>query len=128
VKPTPRPSATPTVSPTPAPRASNSPAANADILSIAPKPSGSSANVQIDNLLPGQKVKVTISDLSQLPTAAPTAKPTSKPTTKPTPKPSPTKKAVTIVPKPEQSGTKVGIQNLKPGQKVKVTIKSGARP
>ena len=44
------------------------------------------------------------------------------------PVPSPTKKAVTIVPKPEQSGTKVGIQNLKPGQKVKVTIKSGARP
>ena len=45
---------------------------------------------------------------------------------KPTPKP--TKKAVTIVPKPSQSGTKVGVQNLKPGQKVKVTIKSGARP
>ena len=73
-------------------------------------------------------MKVTISDLSQLPTATPTTKPTSKPTTKPTPKPSPTKKAVTIVPKPEKSGTKVGIQNLKPGQKVKVTIKSGARP
>jgi hypothetical protein len=69
-------------------------------------------------------VKVTISDLSQLPTATPTV----KPTTKPTPKPSPTKKAVTIVPKPEKSGTKVGVGNLKPGQKVKVTIKSGARP
>ena len=74
--------------------------------------------MQIDNLLPGQKVKVTISDLSQLPTAKPTVKPT----------PKPTKKAVTIVPKPSQSGTKVGVGNLKPGQKVKVTIKSGARP
>ena len=78
--------------------------------------------MQIDNLLPGQKVKVTISDLSQLPTAKPTVKPTPKPT------PKPTKKAVTIVPKPSQSGTKVGVGNLKPGQKVKVTIKSGARP
>jgi multidrug efflux pump subunit AcrA (membrane-fusion protein) len=75
--------------------------------------------VQIDNLLPGQKVKVTISDLSQLPTATP------KPNVTTTAKPKPTKKAVTIVPKPEQSGTKVGIENLKPGQKVKVTIKSG---
>jgi hypothetical protein len=45
---------------------------------------------------------------------------------KPTPKP--TKKSVTIVPKPSESGTKIGVQNLKPGQKVKVTIKSGARP
>ena len=78
--------------------------------------------MQIDNLLPGQKVKVTISDLSQLPTAKPTVKPTPKPT------PMPTKKAITIVPKPSQTGTKVGIQNLKPGQKVKVTIKSGDQP
>ena len=93
-------------------------------MEIAPKPSESSAKVQIDNLLPGQKVKVTISDLSKLPTATP--KPSVTTTAKP--KPKPTKKAVTIVPKPEQSGTKVGIQNLKPGQKVKVTIKSGDRP
>jgi hypothetical protein len=35
---------------------------------------------------------------------------------------------VKIVPKPSKTGTKVGIQNLKPGQKVKVTIKSGDRP
>jgi cold shock CspA family protein len=76
--------------------------------------------VQIDNLLPGQKVKVTISELQTL------IKPTAKPTVKPTPKP--TKKPVTIVPKPSETGTKVGIQNLKPGQKVKVTIKSGDRP
>jgi hypothetical protein len=67
-------------------------------------------------------VKVTISDLSQLPTAKSTVKPTPKPT------PKPTKKAVTIVPKPSQSGTKVGVGNLQPGQKVRVTIKSGARP
>ena len=76
--------------------------------------------MQIDNLLPGQKVKVTISELQTL------IKPTAKPTVKPTPKQ--TKKPVTIVPKPSETGTKVGIQNLKPGQKVKVTIKSGDRP
>jgi hypothetical protein len=75
-------------------------------------------------LLPGQKIKVTISDLSQLKTATP--KPTLATTAKP--KPKPTKNAVTIVPKPSQTGTKIGVQNLKPGQKVKVTIKSGARP
>jgi uncharacterized repeat protein (TIGR02543 family) len=129
---TPRPAITPTptqtprpaVTPTPAPRPSNSPAANKNTLNIAPKPAGSSAKVQIDNLLPGQKVKVTISDLSKLPTATP--KPTVTTTAKP--KPKPTKKPVTIVPKPSQTGTKLGIQNLKPGQKVKVTIKSGARP
>jgi cold shock CspA family protein len=97
-------------------------------LNIAPKPTGSKAKVQIDNLLPGQKVKVTISDLSKLPTATPkpTVTTTAKP--KPKPKPKPKKKPVTIVPKPSQTGTKLGIQNLKPGQKVKVTIKSGDRP
>jgi cold shock CspA family protein len=86
--------------------------------------------VQIDNLLPGQKVKVTISDLSTLAPKAPTPTTTSKATAtkKPTPTPTPTKKSVTIVPKPSESGTKIGVQNLKPGQKVKVTIKSGARP
>ena len=80
--------------------------------------------MQIDNLLPGQKVKVTISELQTL--IKPTVKPTVKPTPKPTPKP--TKKPVTIVPKPSETGTKIGVQNLKPGQKVKVTIKSGDRP
>jgi hypothetical protein len=91
-------------------------------VAIAPKPSGSSAKVQINNLLPGQKVKVTISDLSQLKRATP------KPTVTTTAKPKPKKKTVKIIPKPSQSGTKVGIQNLKPGQKLKVTIKSGDRP
>ena len=93
-------------------------------MNIAPKPTGSKAKVQIDNLLPGQKVKVTISDLSLLTKKTPTPK--AKTTKKPAPKP--TKKSVTIVPKPSQTGTKIGVQNLKPGQKVKVTIKSGARP
>jgi hypothetical protein len=69
-------------------------------------------------------LKVTITDLSKLATAKP--KPSVTTTAKP--KPTPTKKAVKIVPKPSQTGTKVGIQNLKPGQKVKVTIKSGDRP
>jgi predicted DNA-binding antitoxin AbrB/MazE fold protein len=87
---------------------------------IAPKPSGSGAKVQVDNLSPGQKLKVTISELQKL------VKPPAKNSKKPTPKP--TKKPVTIVPKPSQTGTKIGVQNLKPGQKVKVTIKSGARP
>jgi hypothetical protein len=51
-----------------------------------------------------------------------------KATTTKKPTPQSTKKSVTIVPKPSQTGTKIGVQNLKPGQKVKVTIKSGARP
>jgi hypothetical protein len=71
-------------------------------------------------LLPGQKLKVTISELQTL------RQPTPKPT--PTPTPKPKKKPVTIVPTPSKNGTKIGVQNLKPGQKVKVTIKSGARP
>jgi hypothetical protein len=71
-------------------------------------------------------LKVTITDLSKLATAKP--KPSVTTTAKPKPKPTPTKKAVKIVPKPSQTGTKVGIQNLKPGQKVKVTIKCGDRP
>jgi protein involved in polysaccharide export with SLBB domain len=118
----------PSVSPTPkpTPRPSNSPAANKETLTIAPQPSGSSAKVQIDNLLPGQKVKVTISDLPTLAPKAPT--PTPKVTATAKPKSKPTQKSVTIVPKPSQTGTKVGVGNLKPGQKVKVTIKSGARP
>ncbi len=122
--PTPKPSVTPTVKPSapPTPKPSASPTTTKKPVAIAPKPSGSGAKVQIDNLLPGQKVKVTISDLSQLKTATP------KPTVTTTAKPKPTKKAVTIVPKPSQTGTKLGIQNLKPGQKVKVTIKSGDRP
>jgi predicted DNA-binding antitoxin AbrB/MazE fold protein len=93
-------------------------------LNIAPKPTGSKAKVQIDNLLPGQKVKVTISDLSLLTKKKPAPK--AKTTKKPAPKQK--KKSVTIVQKPSQKGTKIGVQNLKPGQKVKVTIKSGARP
>jgi hypothetical protein len=112
----------------PTPRPSNSPAPNKETLKIAPKPEGSSAKVQIDNLLPGQKVKVTISDLSTLAPKAPTPTPSLKATATKKPTPKPTKKSVTIVPKPSESGTKVGVQNLKPGQKVKVTIKSGARP
>jgi hypothetical protein len=76
--------------------------------------------------LPGQKVKVTISNLPTLAPNAPAPKPKVKAAAKP--KPKPTQKSVTIVPKPSQTGTKVGVGNLKPGQKVKVTIKSGARP
>lgn len=62
------------------------------------------------------ELEVTISELQTF----------TQPTVKPTPKP--TKKPVTIVPNPSKSGTKIGVQNLKPGQKVKVTIKSGERP
>jgi uncharacterized repeat protein (TIGR02543 family) len=122
--PTPKPSASPTPTAKPTSKPSASASATKKPVQIAPKTSGDSAKFKLDNLLPGQKVKVTITDLSQLSTATP--KPSA--TTSAKPKPKPTKKAVTIVPKPSQSGTKVGIQNLKPGQKVKVTIKSGDRP
>jgi cold shock CspA family protein len=75
----------------------------------------------VDNLKPGQKIKVTIVE----------GKPT--PTPKSTPKPSPsatkfkvtTKDPVKVVPKPSGSSAKFGINNLKPGQKIKVTVKTG---
>ena len=128
VKPTPTPTPTPKPTPTPTPKPTVKPTPVKSPVQIAPTPSGSSAKVQIDNLLPGQKVKVTISDLSTLAPKAPTPTPSSKATVTTKPTPTPTKKSVTIVPKPSESGTKIGVQNLKPGQKVKVTIKSGARP
>ena len=79
---------------------------------------------------PGQKIKVTIKE-GEVVTPKATAKPTSKATVKPTPKPSKsgfnvtTKNPVKVVPKPSGSKAKVGIENLKPGQKIKVTVKSG---
>ena len=79
-----------------------------------PKPSGDNAKVGIQNLLPGQKLKVTIIDKATLPTPKATS-----------PAAAASKKKVSIAPKPSDKGAKVGINNLKPGQKVKVTIKPG---
>ena len=118
IKPTPAPKpspSTPSAKPTPAPTsATPKPVASKKPVDIAPKPSGPSTKVGIQNLLPGQKIKVTIVDKATLPTAKPSS-----------PAAANSKKKVSIAPKPSGKGAKVGIKNLKPGQKVKVTIKPG---
>jgi hypothetical protein len=102
-------------------------------LAINPSTSGSKAKVGIENLKPGQKIKVTVKEGETISTPKPSAKPTpkasSKSSPKPTSKPSPSqkvsKKPLSIVPKPSGSSAQVGINNLKPGQKIKVTVKTG---
>ncbi len=88
---------------------------------------------------PGQKIKVTVKQGEVIASAQPSAKATSKPkpgttpkatpkaTAKATPKASPkeSKAPIKIVPKPSGSSAKFGINNLKPGQKIKVTVKTG---
>ena len=98
-KPTPKPSASPTV---------------AKPLEIAPKVGDKSASVAINNLKPGQKIKVTITQGKSATIN----------------KPAPAKKSDSVVEiSPETDGNRanVGIMNLKPGQKIKVTIKDGAK-
>jgi hypothetical protein len=48
--------------------------------------------------------------------ATPSPKPSPKPTLRP---------PLFIVPKPSGGSAKVGVKNLKPGQKIKVTVKTG---
>lgn len=82
---------------------------------------------------PGQKIKVTVKEGKTVAPSVPNSKATSKPkaTPKETSKPESTSKAkpkktpVAIVPKPSGKSAKVGITNLKPGQKIKVTVKTG---
>jgi hypothetical protein len=62
-----------------------------------------------------------------------TSKVSPKPSTQPTPKPSSTQNnfkvttndPVKVAPTPSGSKASVGITNLKPGQKIKVTVKTG---
>ena len=132
--PTPAPSVKPSPSPTqsasPTPKASSSPAPKP--LEITPPKSGADttkSSVSVQNLVPGQKIKVTIVEGKSLPSTQPTK--TAGPQAKPSPLPSinnfkvTTKGPVTVAPKPSGSSAGVGIKNLKPGQKIKVTIKTG---
>jgi TusA-related sulfurtransferase len=82
---------------------------------------GPRAQVQVQNLKPGQKLKVTISDISTTQNRVPV---TPKTSSSPTPKAS-AKAAVEIIPKPAKKSTAVNLLKLKPGQKIKVTIKTG---
>jgi hypothetical protein len=109
------------------PAASPSPSASKK-LTINPKTSGSSAKVGIDNLKPGQKIKVTVKEGEVITSPRPSTKATitPKPSAKPSATPKATSKApIKIVPKPSGSSAKFGINNLKPGQKIKVTVKTG---
>jgi hypothetical protein len=72
---------------------------------------------------------VTVKEGEKTSTPKPTIKATPKSSPKPTNKPSPSVKVtnnpLSIVPKPSGSSANVGINNLKPGQKIKVTVKTG---
>jgi TusA-related sulfurtransferase len=82
---------------------------------------GPKAQIEVQNLKPGQKLKVTISDLS---TTQNSAQVTPKPSASATPKATP-KQSVEIIPVPAKKSTKLNLLKLKPGQKIKVTIKTG---
>jgi cold shock CspA family protein len=79
---------------------------------INPSTSGSTPGVGVENLKPGQKIKVILKEGEKRP--APSKSPTTKPAA-----------PVKVVPKPSGSTADIGITNLKPGQKIKVTVKSG---
>jgi uncharacterized repeat protein (TIGR02543 family) len=120
VKPSPKPSSTPAPSPSPSPSKK---------LNINPQPSGASAKVGIENLKPGQKIKVVVKEGEKVSTPTPSAKASSKATPKPNSDKNDfkvtTKEPVKVVPKPSGSKANVGVSNLKPGQKIKVTVKTG---
>jgi cold shock CspA family protein len=100
-------------------------------LNINPKPSGASAKVGIENLKPGQKIKVVVKEGKKVPSPAPSVKASSKATPKPNSSKNnfkvTTKEPVKVVPKPSGSKANVGVSNLKPGQKIKVTVKTGGK-
>jgi uncharacterized repeat protein (TIGR02543 family) len=106
VKPSPKPSSSATATPKPQPSKSSSP------LVITPKvgSNSSKSSVVVENLKPGQKIKVTVIEKSPKPSIAPSAKP---------------KAPLVIKPSPAGSKAKINVDNLKPGQKIKVTVKTG---
>jgi hypothetical protein len=124
----PNPKSSPTPAPTPAPKPTKKP------LDVTPPTVGtdkSKSSVTVQNLIPGQKIKVTIVEGKPSSSAKTTTKATPMETPKATPKPSASgfkatnKAPVKVVPKPSGSSAGVGINNLKPGQKIKVTVKTG---
>ena len=115
---TPKPSASPKATPKPTPTPSKQ-------VTIIPKATGSSSKIGIENLKPGQKIKVTVVEGNSLPSPKSTSKTTPAP---PAPKNGfkvTTKDPVKVIPKPAGSKAAVGVSNLKPGQKIKVTVKTG---
>jgi uncharacterized repeat protein (TIGR02543 family) len=136
-KPTPKPTATPkaTANPSPTdsanPKATPKPTSTKAPLAIKPSASGDKAKVGIENLKPGQKIKVTVKEgavATKQATPAPSKNATSKATPKPAPKKTFTttnKKPVSVIPKPSGNTAGFGVTNLKPGQKIKVTVKTG---
>jgi hypothetical protein len=141
VKPTPKPTPKPSVKPTPKPsvtpapgKATPTPTPTKPGLVITPKvgEDKSKTSVTVENLKPGQKIKVTVVEKTPAPTAKPSTKASATPSTKPSPKPTQkstpkSKKPVQIKPSPSGSSAKFNIDNLKPGQKIKVTVKTGGK-
>jgi TusA-related sulfurtransferase len=82
---------------------------------------GPKAQIEVQNLKPGQKLKVTISDLATTQSSSPV---TPKASSSATPNARP-KSTVEIIPVPAKKSTKLNLLKLKPGQKIKVTIKTG---
>jgi hypothetical protein len=128
--PTAKPTPTPTVKPTPTPTVKPTPTPTPKPLEITPPKNSSGSpksSVTVNNIKPGQKIKVTVVEGNSIPT------PTASPKATPKPKPLPaknnfkvtTKEPVKVDPKPSGNGAGFGIKNLKPGQKIKVTIKTG---
>jgi hypothetical protein len=79
--------------------------------------------VKVNNVKPGQKIKVIVVEGKQTPTPKASIKPSPKAssnTFKVT-----TNQPVKVVPTPSGSNAAVGITNLKPGQKIKVTVNTG---
>jgi transglutaminase/protease-like cytokinesis protein 3 len=81
--------------------------------------------VTVNNIKPGQKIKVTVVEGSALPTVKASSQATSKPVAPKNNFKVTTKEPVKVQPKPSGSKASVGVSNLKPGQKIKVTVKTG---
>ena len=139
VKPTPKPSATPAPTPKPTPNNTQLPtpkptASPKPNLEIKPRPGSDSSkgSFDIENLKPGQKIKVTVIEKDLMPSPKPTVKPTPRTSGQPKPnsntsnQPAPKKSApLEIKPKTTGPKAKFDVKNLKPGQKIKVTVKTG---
>jgi hypothetical protein len=85
------------------------------------------STVTVNNIKPGEKIKVTVVEGNALPKPSATPKASKEPTTSPTKSTFvvTSKDPVKVVPKPTGSSAGFGLSNLKPGQKIKVTVKTG---
>jgi hypothetical protein len=96
---------------------------------VTPKvsPGSDKARVKLENIVPGQKIKVTVVEgkVKERPKPTPTPTPTPKPSTSKNDFKVTNNDRVKVVPTPSGSKAAVGITNLKPGQKIKVTVKTG---